>query len=69
MPAVRDILARVAGTTVFSSCDLVGAYHVVPMAVHDKNKTSFATPFGSYQYCYMGFGVSDILSYNWQLAW
>ena len=44
---------------IFSTLDAMGAFHCIPMADEDKPKTSFSTPFGSYQFRQMGFGLCN----------
>ena len=49
-------LARLGKSRIFSCLDAMGAFHCIPMREEDKEKTSFSTPFGSYQFKMMGFG-------------
>ena len=50
-------LARLGRSRIFSTCDAMGAFHCVAMAKEDREKTSFSTPFGTYQFRMMGFGL------------
>ena len=59
MPLVGDTLAKLAGSRIFSGVDMHGAFHVVDIAKEDREKTAFATPFGSFQQRKLGFGVCN----------
>ena len=59
MPTVQDSLARLAGSRIFSAIDMQGAFHCVEMDERDREKTAFATPFGSFQQKMLGFGVTN----------
>ena len=50
-------LARLGRSRIFSTCDAMGAFHCVAMAKEDREKTSFSTPWGTYQFRMMGFGL------------
>lgn len=54
---IEDNLARLARSKIFSGLDGTGAFHVVDLEEEDKEKTSFATPFGSYQFRQLPFGL------------
>ncbi len=59
MPTISDTLARLAGSRIFSGVDMSGAFHCVEMEEGDKEKTAFATPFGSFQQKRLGFGLTN----------
>uniref|UniRef100_A0A1X7V2D1 Reverse transcriptase domain-containing protein n=2 Tax=Amphimedon queenslandica TaxID=400682 RepID=A0A1X7V2D1_AMPQE len=52
-----DIIDRVGKAKYFSTLDLTKGYLQVPVAKKDQPKTSFATPFGLYQFTVMPFGL------------
>ncbi len=56
---IEDNLARLSSSTVFSGLDASGAFHVVPLSPDSKEKTAFATPFGSYQFKRLPFGLAN----------
>ena len=51
-------LARLAGSTVFTTVDASGAFHQVPVAEGSRDKTSFSTPWGQFRFVRMPFGVT-----------
>ncbi len=59
MPSVPDTIARLAGSTIYSGVDMAGAFHCIDIDPRDREKTAFATPFGSYQQKRLGFGVTN----------
>ena len=59
MPSIDDNMAKLAGSKVFSAIDMQGAFHAIPIDEADREKTSFRTPFGSYQYKRLGFGLTN----------
>ena len=59
IPSVETTLARLAGSTLFSSLDLSSAFNAVPLTPASRPKTSFATPYGSFQYKNMPFGIKN----------
>jgi hypothetical protein len=56
---IGDNIARLSRSTRFSSIDSIGAFHVFELKDKDKAKTAFATPWGSYQFVRMPFGLAD----------
>jgi hypothetical protein len=59
MPNVGDTLARLAGSTCFSNFDMSGAFHCIQMEESAKEKTAFASPYGSFQQKRLGFGLCN----------
>jgi hypothetical protein len=55
---IEDNLARLFRSTVFSGINLIGAFHMIELKDKDKAKTAFATPWGSYQFVRMPFGLA-----------
>lgn len=56
MPDVQDNIVRLAGSKVFSGIDMEGAFHCLELHPDDREKTAFATPWGSFQQKRLGFG-------------
>lgn len=59
MPLIEDNLAHLAHSTVFSTVDGTGAFHVVELEEESKPKTAFSTPWGLYQFKRMPFGLTN----------
>ena len=56
---IEDNLARLSESKIFSGVDGSGAFHVVPLEESSKEKTAFATPFGSFQFKKLPFGLAN----------
>ena len=52
-------LNRLKGSSIFSVVDGQGAFHQIPMEESSKEYTSFSTPYGSYQFCALPFGLTN----------
>jgi len=59
LPLIEDNLGRLSRSTIFSALDGMGAFHVVELTDEAKPKTAFATPWGSYQFKRMPFGLCN----------
>eukprot|EP00096_Caligus_rogercresseyi_P008993 TRINITY_DN296_c0_g2_i1.p1 TRINITY_DN296_c0_g2~~TRINITY_DN296_c0_g2_i1.p1 ORF type:complete len:1084 (+),score=65.75 TRINITY_DN296_c0_g2_i1:228-3479(+) len=59
LPHIQDVIRDLRDTTIFSKIDLVKAYHQIPMAEEDINKTAIITPFGLFEYVRMPFGLRN----------
>jgi hypothetical protein len=57
LPNMQSLNDRIAGCTVFSKIDFVKAYHQIPIAEEDIQKTALATPFGLWEFLFMAFGT------------
>ena len=57
MPRIDDLIDLTGQSKYVSTLDLTKGYWQVPMAVKDRPKTAFATPFGFYQFKCMPFGL------------
>jgi hypothetical protein len=56
LPNMMDLSANMEGCTIFSKIDLVKAFHQVPIAPKDRQKTAVITPF---EYNNMPFGLCN----------
>ena len=59
---IQEILHSLQGATVFSSLDACGAYHAVRIEPGSHAFTAFISPFGTFQYIRMPFGLANVES-------
>ncbi|KAG7307845.1 hypothetical protein JYU34_006448 [Plutella xylostella] len=56
---IGDYSHNIAGSSVFSTVDLVKAYQQIPVFENDIQKTAIITPFGLFEFPYMTFGLRN----------
>jgi hypothetical protein len=54
LPSILDLSNKLHGCKFFSCIDLVKGYHQIPMAAQDVAKTAIITPFGLFEYLFIG---------------
>lgn len=59
VPNIQDFNTFFSGTNIFTKLDIVRAYHQVPVAKSDIEKTAVITPFGLFEYLVMPFGLRN----------
>lgn len=59
VPHIQDLLNSFHGASVFTTLDLVRAYHQIPMNPADIQKTAVVTPFGLFEFTKMQFGLCN----------
>jgi hypothetical protein len=57
LPNMMDLSPNMEGCTIFNKINLVKAFHQVPIAPEDRQKTAVITPFGLFEY--MPFGLCN----------
>jgi len=62
IPNMQFMHNKLHGAKVFSRLDMVKAYHFIPMAEDDIGKTAICTPFGTFEYLRMPFGLRNAAS-------
>jgi hypothetical protein len=58
IPDIKSNLSLMAGSKYFTLLDIENAYWNIPIRDEDKDKTGFVTPFGTFRYERMAFGLS-----------
>src|SRR3954469_4192835 len=59
LPNIEELLERLAGHKWYSACDGFMGYYSVKMREEDIAKTMFKTPFGTFAYTVMPFGLKN----------
>ncbi|XP_033212394.1 uncharacterized protein LOC117169988 [Belonocnema kinseyi] len=59
VPHIEDFARTLHGRAVFSTIDLVRAYHQIPVAPEDVEKTAVTTPFGLFEFLCTPFGLRN----------
>jgi hypothetical protein len=59
LPRIGQIIDSTAGSTLVSFLDCYSGYHQIALREEDQSKTSFITPFGTYCYKTMSFGLKN----------
>lgn len=59
VPNIQDFSHFLHNKTIFSTIDLVKAFHQIPVASTDIHKTAITTPFGLFEFPFMTFGLCN----------
>lgn len=59
LPHIHDFTHQLEGSKIYSVIDLARAYHQIPIAPEDREKTALITPFGLFEYLVMPFGLCN----------
>jgi hypothetical protein len=58
IPDIKGNLSLMAGSRYFTLLDIESAYWHIPIHTDDKGKTGFVTPFGSFRYERLAYGLA-----------
>ena len=67
IPHLFDFVTNLKGSKIFSKIDLCKAYYHVPMTPESRDKTTITTPFGSFCFNMMPFGLCGAPSFFMRL--
>ena len=67
MSKVEDIFSKLNGAKYFSTLDLRGGYHHIPLDKSLIPKTAFNSPFGKYEYVKVPFRLAQAPAYFQEL--
>jgi hypothetical protein len=59
LPRIDQVIDSTAGSDLLSFLDAYSGYHQIPLYQTDHIKTSFITPYGTYYYVTMPFGLKN----------
>ena len=59
LPNIESNLHKLAGAKVFSSLDSAGAFHSLSISPESRDYTTFTSPFGTFRFKRMPFGLSN----------
>ena len=66
---IQENLQKLKGAKIFTSIDACGAYHTIQIEEGSTDCTAFISPFGTFRYIRMPFGLSNTGSiYSWMLG-
>jgi len=54
---IHDYAHHLVGCTIFSTIDLLRAYHQIPVHQDDVQETAITTPFGLFKFPFISFGL------------
>lgn len=59
LPLISDQIARLSGSTFFTSIDMASGFHQIPVEEESIEKTAFVTPDGQWEFLAMPFGLRN----------
>ena len=60
LPRIDQVIDSTAGCTLLSFLDCYTSYHQIALIEEDQIKTTFITPYGTYYYKTMSFGLKKV---------
>jgi len=59
LPLIEEQIDRLAGMKLYTNLDMFSGYYQIPMSKDAREKTSFITPDGQYEFTRMPFGIAN----------
>jgi hypothetical protein len=59
LPRIDQVVVSTTGCSMLSFLDCYSRYHQMSLAKEDEEKTAFITPFGTFCYTSMSFGLRN----------
>ena len=59
LPQINQVIDSTAGCVLLAFLDCYSGYHQIALKEEDQTKTAFITPFGTYAYKTMSFGLKN----------
>ena len=56
---IESNLHKLSGTVFYSCLDSAGAFHAIPIQEHNRDYTTFTSPFGNFRFCRLPFGLAN----------
>ena len=56
---IADNLSRLGGEAIFSMLDSIGTYHSIPLKEGDRTKSAFSTPYSTFCFKVLPFGLNN----------
>ena len=56
---IADNLSWLAGEAIFSMLDSIGTYHSIPLKEGDRTKKAFSTPYSTFSFKVLPFGLNN----------
>jgi len=59
LPLIEEQIDRLSGMKLYTNLDMYSGYYQIPMSKDAREKTSFVTPDGQYEFTRMPFGIAN----------
>ncbi|KAG8173901.1 hypothetical protein JTE90_003079 [Oedothorax gibbosus] len=59
LPLISDILNSLRGANFFNTLDMNSSFHQIKLREQDRHLTAFSSPYGTFQYRHLSFGMKN----------